>query len=75
MACLANYNLALFGSLSIVVAHHMYSMPPLFSYRLCNTVITFTHHNWIGGFCIVGAGAHAALWFVITILQTITTIY
>ena len=24
----------------------------------------FTHHTWIGGFCIVGAGAHAAIFMV-----------
>ena len=24
----------------------------------------FTHHNWIGGFCIVGAGAHGAIFMV-----------
>merc|ERR1712207_16885 len=35
-------NLAMLGSLSIIVAHHM----------------------WIGGFCIVGAGAHASIFMV-----------
>jgi photosystem I P700 chlorophyll a apoprotein A1 len=70
-------NLALFGSLSIVVAHHIFNASvPVFSYRLCNTVITFTHHNWIGGFCIVGAGAHAAIFMVRDYDPTnITTIY
>lgn len=24
----------------------------------------FTHHNWIGGFCIVGAAAHAAIFMI-----------
>ena len=24
----------------------------------------FTHHTWIGGFCIVGAGAHAGIFMV-----------
>lgn len=29
--------------------------------RLPYTVMFFTHHMWIGGLCIVGAGAHAAI--------------
>ena len=59
-------NLATFGSLSIIVAHHMYSMPPYpylaVDYR--TQLSLFTHHVWIGGFCIVGASAHAALFMV-----------
>jgi photosystem I P700 chlorophyll a apoprotein A1 len=59
-------NLALFGSLSIIVAHHMYAMPPYpyiaidYPTQLC----LFTHHVWIGGFCIVGGAAHGAIFFV-----------
>jgi photosystem I P700 chlorophyll a apoprotein A1 len=59
-------NLALMGSLSIIVAHHMYAMPPYpyiatdYATQLC----LFTHHVWIGGFLIVGAGAHAAIFMV-----------
>jgi photosystem I P700 chlorophyll a apoprotein A1 len=59
-------NLALFGSLSIIVAHHMYAMPP-YPYLATDygtQLSLFTHHVF-GGFCIVGAGA-AILWFVIT---------
>uniref|UniRef100_A0AB39A670 Photosystem I P700 chlorophyll a apoprotein A1 n=1 Tax=Borodinellopsis insignis TaxID=3229915 RepID=A0AB39A670_9CHLO len=59
-------NLALFGSLSIIVAYHMYSMPP-YPYLATDygtQLSIFTHHNWIGGFCIVGAGAHAAIFMV-----------
>jgi photosystem I P700 chlorophyll a apoprotein A1 len=59
-------NLAMIGSLSIVVAHHIYSIPPYpylsTDYRTC--ISLFTHHIWIGGFCIVGAGAHAAIFIV-----------
>jgi len=54
-------NLALLGSLSIIVAHHMYSMPP-YPYLAIDyptQLSLFTHHVWIGGFLIVGAGAHA----------------
>ena len=59
-------NLALFGSLSIIVAHHMYAMPP-YPYLATDygtQLSLFTHHTWIGGFCIVGAGAHAAIFMV-----------
>ena len=59
-------NLAMLGSLSIIVAHHMYSMPP-YPYLATDygtQLSLFTHHVWIGGFCIVGAGAHAAIFMV-----------
>jgi len=59
-------NLALLGSLSIIVAHHIYSMPP-YPYLATDygtQLSLFTHHIWIGGFCIVGAGAHAAIFMV-----------
>ncbi|KAJ0622445.1 Photosystem I P700 chlorophyll a apoprotein A1 [Helianthus annuus] len=59
-------NLAMLGSLTIVVAHHMYAMPP---YPYLTTdygtqLSLFTHHMWIGGFLIVGAAAHAAIFMV-----------
>ena len=59
-------NLALFGSLSIIVAHHQYSMPPYpyLAIDYATQLSLFTHHNWIGGFCVVGAGAHAAIFLV-----------
>lgn len=59
-------NLALFGSLSIIVAHHMYAMPP-YPYLATDygtQLSLFTHHMWIGGFCVTGAGAHAAIFMV-----------
>jgi photosystem I P700 chlorophyll a apoprotein A1 len=59
-------NLAILGSLSIIVAHHIYSIPPYpylaTDYR--TQLSLFTHHMWIGGFCVVGAGAHAAIFMV-----------
>ena len=68
-----NYNsflcillLAMLGSTTIVVAHHMYSMPP-YLYLATNygtQLSLFTHHMWIGGFLIVGATAHAAIFMV-----------
>nr|YP_008144859.1 photosystem I P700 chlorophyll a apoprotein A1 [Grateloupia taiwanensis]AGO19833.1 photosystem I P700 chlorophyll a apoprotein A1 [Grateloupia taiwanensis] len=59
-------NLAMMGSLSIIVAHHMYAMPP-YPYIATDyptQISLFTHHMWIGGFCIVGAGAHASIFMV-----------
>jgi photosystem I P700 chlorophyll a apoprotein A1 len=59
-------NLAILGSLSIIVAHHIYSIPP-YPYLATDygtQLSLFTHHMWIGGFCIVGAGAHAAIFIV-----------
>jgi len=59
-------NLAMLGSLTIIVAHHMYSMPPYpylatdYATQLC----LFTHHMWIGGFLIVGGAAHGAIFMV-----------
>merc|ERR1712238_645147 len=59
-------NLAMIGSLSIIVAHHMYAMPPYpylatdYATQLC----LFTHHMWIGGFCVVGGAAHGAIFMV-----------
>jgi photosystem I P700 chlorophyll a apoprotein A1 len=59
-------NLALMGSLSIIVAHHMYAMPPypFLATDYGTQLSIFTHHMWIGGFCIVGAAAHAAIFMV-----------
>ncbi|KAL2898531.1 hypothetical protein RDABS01_040313 [Bienertia sinuspersici] len=56
-------NLAMLGSLTIVVAQHMYSMLP-YPYLATDygtQLSLFTHHMWIGGFLIVGAAAHATI--------------
>ncbi|MBW4537239.1 MAG: photosystem I core protein PsaA [Pleurocapsa minor HA4230-MV1] len=59
-------NLAMLGSLSIIVAHHMYAMPPYpyLATDYATSLSLFTHHVWIGGFLIVGAAAHAAIFMV-----------
>ncbi|TVP64691.1 MAG: photosystem I core protein PsaA [Leptolyngbya sp. LCM1.Bin17] len=59
-------NLAMLGSLSIIVAQHMYAMPPYPFLATDYATVTslFTHHMWIGGFLIVGAAAHAAIFMV-----------
>tara|TARA_B100000214_G_scaffold374615_1_gene357950 strand:- start:1311 stop:2957 length:1647 start_codon:yes stop_codon:yes gene_type:complete len=56
-------NLAMLGSISCVVAQHMYSMPPYpyLGIEYPTVVGLFTHHMWIGAFLIVGAGAHASI--------------
>mmetsp|Transcript_17597 Transcript_17597/g.44266 ORF Transcript_17597/g.44266 Transcript_17597/m.44266 type:complete len:732 (+) Transcript_17597:1363-3558(+) len=59
-------NLAMVGSVSIIVAHHMYAMPPYpyIAIDYPTQLSIFTHHMWIGGFCVVGAGTHAAIFMV-----------
>uniref|UniRef100_A0A453RUV1 Photosystem I P700 chlorophyll a apoprotein A1 n=1 Tax=Aegilops tauschii subsp. strangulata TaxID=200361 RepID=A0A453RUV1_AEGTS len=59
-------NLAMLGSTTIVVDHHMYSMPPnpYLATDYGTQLSLFTHHMWIGGFLIVGAAAHAAIFMV-----------
>jgi len=59
-------NLAMIGSLSIIVAHHMYAMPayPYIAIDYATQISLFTHHMWIGGFCVCGAAAHAAIYLV-----------
>ena len=59
-------NLALLGSLSIIVSQHMYAMPPYpyLATDYATATSLFTHHMWIGGFLIVGAAAHAAIFMV-----------
>jgi photosystem I P700 chlorophyll a apoprotein A1 len=59
-------NLAMLGSVSIIVAHHMYAMPP-YPYIATDyptQLSLFTHHMWIGGFCVCGAAAHAGIFMV-----------
>jgi photosystem I P700 chlorophyll a apoprotein A1 len=59
-------NLAMMGSLSIIVAHHMYAMPPYpyIAVDYPTQLSLFTHHMWIGGFCVCGAAAHGAIFMV-----------
>jgi photosystem I P700 chlorophyll a apoprotein A1 len=59
-------NLALFGSLTIIIAHHMYAMPPYpyIAIDYPTQLSLFTHHMWIGAFLIVGAGAHGSIFMV-----------
>jgi photosystem I P700 chlorophyll a apoprotein A1 len=59
-------NLAITGSLSIVFAHLSYALPV---YPYCATdyptvLCLFTHHMWIGGYLILGAGAHGSIFLI-----------
>jgi photosystem I P700 chlorophyll a apoprotein A1 len=59
-------NLAMLGSVTIIVAHHMYAMPPYpyIGVDYATQLSIFTHHMWIGAFCIVGGAAHASIFMV-----------
>jgi len=59
-------NLAVTGSLSITFAHHIYAMPayPWIASDYPTVLCLFVHHMWIGGFLIVGAGAHASIFMI-----------
>lgn len=55
------------GSLSIIVAQHMYSMPPypFIATDYPTQLSLFTHHLWIGG---------AGLFFIIILLINISNL-
>jgi photosystem I P700 chlorophyll a apoprotein A1 len=59
-------NLAMLGSLTIIIAHHMYAMPPYpyIAIDYPTQLSLFTHHMWIGAFCIVGGAAHGSIFMV-----------
>ncbi|HEY9909169.1 MAG TPA: photosystem I core protein PsaA [Thermosynechococcaceae cyanobacterium] len=59
-------NLAMLGSVTIIVAQHMYAMPPYpyMATDYATQLSLFTHHMWIGSFFIVGGAAHAAIFMV-----------
>ena len=58
--------LAIQGSLSITFAHHIYSIPmyPYMASDYPTVLCSFTHHMWIGGFLIIGSGAHASIFII-----------
>jgi photosystem I P700 chlorophyll a apoprotein A1 len=76
MACSSLNLAAMLGSLTIVVAHHTYCplIHPYLATDYGTQLSLFTHHMWIGGFLIVGAAAHAAI-FVRDYDPPDTTIY
>jgi photosystem I P700 chlorophyll a apoprotein A1 len=69
-------NLAVLGSVSILFSHHIYAMPAygFLAFDHATILSLFTHHMWIGGFFIVGAGAHGGLFMVYDIQTTYKSI-
>ena len=59
-------NLAIAASLSITFAHHIYAIPiyPYCASDYPTVLCLFYHHMWIGGFLIMGAGAHASIFII-----------
>ncbi|MBD1825545.1 photosystem I core protein PsaB [Cyanobacteria bacterium FACHB-DQ100] len=54
------------GTVTSVVAQHMYSMPPyaFMSKDFTTQAALYTHHQYIAGFLMVGAFAHGAIFWV-----------
>jgi len=58
------------GSVTIIVAHHMYAMPPYPYIVDYATLSIFTHHMWIGASAsLVEQPTPPFLWCGITIQQ------
>jgi photosystem I P700 chlorophyll a apoprotein A1 len=59
-------NLGFLGTASIITGHLLTAYPayPYLGLDGAAALSLFTHHAWIGGFFIVGSGAHAALFLV-----------
>jgi photosystem I P700 chlorophyll a apoprotein A1 len=59
-------NLAVTGSCSIIFAHLSYAIPvyPYCATDYATVLCLFSHHMWIGGYLIVGAGAHASIFLI-----------
>ena len=58
--------LAMTGSLSITFSHHVYAMPlyPYLGSDYPTMLCLFVHHMWIGGFLILGGGAHTSIFII-----------
>jgi photosystem I P700 chlorophyll a apoprotein A1 len=59
-------NLAILGTGSILAGHLLTALPAYayLRYDWSTGLSLFVHHAWIGGFFIVGAGAHGAIYLV-----------
>ena len=59
-------NLAIAGSLSIAFANAIYAIPiyPYCASDYPTVLCLFYHHMWVGGFLIIGAGAHASIFII-----------
>ena len=58
--------LASLGTITSIVAQHMYSLPPyaFLAQDFTRQAALYTHHQYIAGFIICGAFAHGAIFFV-----------
>ncbi|BAS56657.1 MULTISPECIES: photosystem I core protein PsaB [Leptolyngbya] len=58
--------LAALGTVTSLVAQHMYSMPPyaFIAKDFTTQAALYTHHQYIAGFLMVGAFAHGAIFWV-----------
>ena len=58
--------LLLWSTASMVFAHHSYALScyPYLATDYATVLCLFTHHAWICGFLLVGAGAHAGIFMV-----------
>nr|YP_009392086.1 photosystem I P700 apoprotein A2 [Periphykon beckeri]ARW60434.1 photosystem I P700 apoprotein A2 [Periphykon beckeri] len=54
------------GTITSLVAQHMYALPPyaFMSRSFTTQTALYTHHQYIAGFLMVGAFAHGAIFFV-----------
>ena len=59
-------NLGVLGTGSILFGHLLLAVPayPFLWIDWSAELSLFTHHAWIGGFCIVGSASHAAIFLV-----------
>jgi photosystem I P700 chlorophyll a apoprotein A2 len=59
-------HLAALGTVTSLVAQHMYSMPPyaFMGKDFTTQAALYTHHQYIAGFLLVGAFAHGAIFWV-----------
>jgi photosystem I P700 chlorophyll a apoprotein A2 len=58
--------LAALGTVTSLVAQHQYSMPPyaFMSRSFTTQAALYTHHQYIAGFLMIGAFAHAAIFWI-----------
>jgi hypothetical protein len=58
--------LAVLGSASVSLSHHLYAMPPypFLSVDYPASLCLFCHHMWIGASFLLGSGAHSSIYVV-----------
>jgi hypothetical protein len=58
--------LAVLGSASVSLSHHLYAMPPypFLAADYPSSLCLFCHHQWIGASFLVGSGAHSSIFII-----------